>query len=66
MSDLLETLGRILSIAATAFVFGAMIVIFASNELDLWRERQAARRARARYPIGDRFRQPPGGWHRHR
>lgn len=64
MNDLLETVGRVVSVLTTAFVFAAMFVIFAGNELDLWRDRRDRRRARAQYPIGDRFRQPPGGWSR--
>lgn len=64
MSLDLDTIGRAVSILATAAVFAAMIGIFAVSELDLWRERQARRRARAQHPIADRFRAPPGGWTR--
>lgn len=66
MTEILDVIGRALSILATALVFGIMIGVGVANELELRRERLARRRARAKYPIGDRFRQPPGGWNARR
>jgi len=64
MNEVLDFLGRAVSVGAVLAVALAAAVCFGANEMELWRYRQDHKRAQAQHPIADRWRQPPGGWRR--
>lgn len=55
MDGLLSTIGAVIGVLA-------LLSVIALPAVELYLQRREDREAKARHPIADRWRQPPGGW----